>query len=707
MTKLPHITATIVQYSSDNNLPTSAQLTAIIDTGSTISVINKSQITKFKLKTQKNSKIRISNAVNSLDITSDEIVKCNLKIGQMELIAKSIYIVEGLQIDLLLGMDCLRNLTLQLSDVPQIRLEDKSKINMYWEPSTQNSLNHVLVHNYDEFQEIKIQEENQKDEIEKIVTWEEKILNPHSFQYIKVRSKQGQSKPKIIRKITYVQMKNKLNEEGLLITPYIGNNGSQIYALNASDKIIYLPKNTEIGTERDKFPGEELYDYRPIAEICEKEILQKQINNLISKKESEKQEINVLTKISSFSKQDQQIHEKELLQWEKYRADLCKNICIQSAIAQKVKETEPKYQDDLGKTLNVYNKIFARTDTDNGFSVKYGIRLIPNDPHNANPRYSPPYKIDNDLALKLNEQIDKSIEAGIMETCASPFNSPILAVRKQNTERLRIVQNYSTKDGVNSKLLISKTPVITTRLLLAKIGFAIKNMERKFPNEEILFSTVDVKNAYYSLSIAESDRNITSFIISNRQIRYVKMVQGLSLSPSCWNQFMTKEFTDGPQDDNSWELCTYMDDILCIAPESKMPIAIKKTLEKIEKANLVLSIEKCKFYQKQVVYLGYVIDSKKVTISEDRTKTLLDTPFPTNHKSSMQFCGIFNYFIRQCPRIQNCLGPLQKQIGAGKRNFKMNEAITEGLKKLKEYIKSGVGQYHIDYNLTGSKIIYI
>ena len=154
MTKLPHIIATIVQYSSDNNLPTSAQLTAIIDTGSTISVINKSQITKFKLKTQKNSKIRISNAVNSLDITSDEIVKCNLKIGQMELIAKSIYIVEGLQIDLLLGMDCLRNLTLQLSDVPQIRLEDKSKINMYWEPSTQNSLNHVLVHNYDEFQEI-------------------------------------------------------------------------------------------------------------------------------------------------------------------------------------------------------------------------------------------------------------------------------------------------------------------------------------------------------------------------------------------------------------------------------------------------------------------------------------------------------------------------------------------------------------------------
>ena len=97
---------------------------------------------------------------------------------------------------------------------------------------------------------------------------------------------------------------------------------------------------------------------------------------------------------------------------------------------------------------------------------------------------------------------------------------------------------------------------------MAKIGFAIKNLEQKFPNEKILFSSIDVKNAYYSLSIANSDRNITSFILSNRQIRYQRLVQGLSLAPSCWNQFMNKSFSDGPQDNGNWELAAYMDDLL-------------------------------------------------------------------------------------------------------------------------------------------------
>ena len=109
------------------------------------------------------------------------------------------------------------------------------------------------------------------------------------------------------------------------------------------------------------------------------------------------------------------------------------------------------------------------------------------------------------------------------------------------------MQNYATRDGVNSKILITKTPVIPTRLLMAKIGFAIKSLEKKFPTEEILFTSIDVKNAYYSLSIASSDRNVTSFILTDRQIRYQRLVQGLSLAPSCWNQFMLKSFTGGAE----------------------------------------------------------------------------------------------------------------------------------------------------------------
>ena len=708
MSNLPHLEVSLVQYIVNNQIIDSkiAKLSAMIDTGSTISVINRSIVNKYKLKTNKHEKIRISNAVSSLNITTDDIIKCNVKFNNIELVNKIIYIVNDLQTSLILGMDMLKGLTIELSKNPTLKLQEKLN-NLTGEKLKSHSLNHVVVNSVNEFHEITEGDNTLIEGSTKIITWEEKIINPYAFCFISVRYSNENSKPKTFKNEAYISIHKNIADQGLDITPKIGCSNSKIYVLNNTQQTIYLPKNTEIGILRTEYEGEKLYDYRNIAEIHERNILQTNIQNKITNKVNKKHELNVLTEICEFSEKDRKQHDEEYHNWKKFRAELCKTIDIQNEIDRIISQTNDKYKVSISDMLNKNNESFARSDQDNGFSIKYGIRLIPSDLKDPNPRYSPPYKIDNDLSSKLTEQIDKFIEAGIMETCASPFNSPILCVRKKATGKIRIVSNYATRDGVNSKLLITKTPVIPTRLLMAKIGFAIKNLEQKFPNEKILFSSIDVKNAYYSLSIANSDRNITSFILSNRQIRYQRLVQGLSLAPSCWNQFMNKSFSDGPQDNGNWELAAYMDDLLCIAPESKMAEAIEKTFLKIKEANLIISIQKCMFYQEEVAYLGYIIDSKQIKISQDRTKILEETEFPKNHKEAMKYCGIFNYFIRQCPRIQHCLAPLQKEIGEGKKNFKMNEIILEGLKKLKRHIKSGIGQYHIDYNLDNHKIIFI
>ena len=170
---------------------------------------------------------------------------------------------------------------------------------------------------------------------------------------------------------------------------------------------------------------------------------------------------------------------------------------------------------------------------------------------------------------------------------------------------------------------------------------------------------------------------------------------------------MLKSFTGGPKDNNSWELACYMDDLLIIAPETVMQTAIRKTFKKIKEANLIISLQKCMFHQIDVPYLGYIIDSKGIRISKERTKALEETEFPKTHKEAMRYCGIHNYYIRQCPRIQHCMAPLQAEIGKGKYDFKMNETIIQGLKKLRGHIKSGIGQCHLNYRLTENEIIFI
>ena len=59
MSNLPHLEVSLVQYIVNNQIIDSkiAKLSAMIDTGSTISVINRSIVNKYKLKTKKHEKL--------------------------------------------------------------------------------------------------------------------------------------------------------------------------------------------------------------------------------------------------------------------------------------------------------------------------------------------------------------------------------------------------------------------------------------------------------------------------------------------------------------------------------------------------------------------------------------------------------------------------------------------------------------------------
>jgi predicted aspartyl protease len=123
----------------------------MIDTGSSISVINREIVNKYKLKSPKYQKIRISNAVSSLNITTDEVIKCNIKIQNMELVNKTINIVDELQTALILSIDFLRNLTIQLTHKPSIKIQ--CQVNHQIEVET-HSLNHVVVNKENDIYEI-------------------------------------------------------------------------------------------------------------------------------------------------------------------------------------------------------------------------------------------------------------------------------------------------------------------------------------------------------------------------------------------------------------------------------------------------------------------------------------------------------------------------------------------------------------------------
>ena len=64
----------------------------------------------------------------------------------------------------------------------------------------------------------------------------------------------------------------------------------------------------------------------------------------------------------------------------------------------------------------------------------------------------------------------------------------------------------------------------------------------------------------------------------------------------------------------------------------------------LHKTSLDTNAEKCKFYSEFVEYLGYIISSSSLTISNNKVKIIQDWPEPKKVKDIQSFLGFANFY---------------------------------------------------------------
>ena len=121
--------------------------------------------------------------------------------------------------------------------------------------------------------------------------------------------------------------------------------------------------------------------------------------------------------------------------------------------------------------------------------------------NDTNPLYVRPYRLDPQIAEQLDAKCGELQNAGILEECSSPWNTPCLAIRKKD-KSLRLVNNLSC--GLNQRLTCSTFPIPPIRTLNRQIPDAITEFKKNYPCEKIFLAQLDVKNGFYVLSLANS-----------------------------------------------------------------------------------------------------------------------------------------------------------------------------------------------------------
>ena len=177
------------------------------------------------------------------------------------------------------------------------------------------------------------------------------------------------------------------------------------------------------------------------------------------------------------------------------------------------------------------------------------------------------------------------------------------------------------------------------------------------PYKAQVYSKVDLHHAYHLVCIADGDEWKTAFRIHYGLFEWFVMPFSLTNAPMAFQQFMNDIFSD------ILDICViiYLDDILIYSNNmSEYHWYIKEVLKYLRKAGLYVKAEKCKFHSELVEYLGYILSSSGLTMSDNKIKIIQDWPEPKKVKDIQSFLGFANFYRRFIFNYSDIVIPLTR-----------------------------------------------
>lgn len=134
----------------------------------------------------------------------------------------------------------------------------------------------------------------------------------------------------------------------------------------------------------------------------------------------------------------------------------------------------------------------------------------------------------------------------------------------------------------------------------------------------VFFAKLDLKEAYYAVSVDKHYRKYFSYAFQDRFFQFTFLPFGLSTAPYVFTKLMKPAYLR-----NLGIFCVYyLDDWLIIADSKKACLnAVTLTISTLKNLGFTVNLKKSEWDPcQQIAYLGFVLDSNKITIELPDTK---------------------------------------------------------------------------------------
>jgi hypothetical protein len=252
----------------------------------------------------------------------------------------------------------------------------------------------------------------------------------------------------------------------------------------------------------------------------------------------------------------------------------------------------------VSEFLNVFPEELPGMPLDH--EIKFVIELVPG----TAPIFKRPYRMTTNQLAELKEQLQELLDKGYVHPSSSPWGAPMCFVpKKDGTQRMCV--DYRSLNEVTIK---NKYPLPRIDDLFDQLKGAC------------IFSKIDLRSGYHQLKIRATDIPKTAFITRYGLYEYMVMSFGLTNAPTYFMYLMNKVFMEYLDK----FMVVFIDDILMFSKnEEEHEEHLRLVLQKLRENQLYAKLSKCKFWLKEVSFLGHIISKGGISLDPSKVKDVL------------------------------------------------------------------------------------
>ncbi|XP_037521344.1 uncharacterized protein K02A2.6-like [Rhipicephalus sanguineus] len=206
----------------------------------------------------------------------------------------------------------------------------------------------------------------------------------------------------------------------------------------------------------------------------------------------------------------------------------------------------------------------------------------------AVPRFCKARPVPFALRDKVSAEIDRQVQEGVLSPVrVSEWATPIVPVVKRNGE-IKLCGDF--KLIVNPATHFEQYPLPKIEDIFASLY------------EVEVYTTLDLRHAYNQLPLDDEARKVTLLNTHKGLFAYNRLAFGIAFAPSLFQRRLEFILQGLPR------VNVYLDDII-IAEKQNDDYTLRRVFERLRDDGLKLKLDKCRFREKQVPFLGHKIDA--------------------------------------------------------------------------------------------------